>query len=57
MAAPKKIHGVVAYCVPRQDGGFLVVTNNKLSGVSSVEIPVGRSITIIDGRVGARANA
>lgn len=43
--------GIVKACVPRQDGGFLVVCRNKLSGVSPVEIPEGRIVTIRDGLV------
>jgi len=55
VAAPKKSQGVVTRCTARQDGAWLVVTNTKLSGVSPVEIPEGRFVTIRDGLVEAQA--
>lgn len=53
MGKVKASQGVVRACVPRQDGGYLVITRNKLSGVSPVEIPEGRTVSIRDGRVEA----
>jgi hypothetical protein len=43
--------GIVKACVPRHGGGFLIICRNKLSGVSPVEIPEGRIVTIRDGLV------
>lgn len=54
MAAPKNSQGIVSHCVKRQDGSFMVVTRNRLSGSSPVEVPVGQIITIRDGIVEAR---
>lgn len=52
---PKASQGVVAKCVPTHDGAYLVITRNKLSAVSPVEIPEGRLITIRDGLVEIQA--
>jgi hypothetical protein len=39
----------VARCVPRQDGGYLVVTRKGEAGSSPHEIPEGVPIVIRDG--------
>jgi hypothetical protein len=41
----------VTRCVPRQDGGFLIVTRKGASGYSPSEIHEGASITIRNGQV------
>ncbi len=51
----RSTQGVVKACVPQRAGGFLIITRNKLSGVSPVEIPEGRTITIRDGHVEVQA--
>lgn len=40
----------VARCVPRHDGGFLIVTRKGKSAVSLSEIPEGAHIVIRDGQ-------
>jgi hypothetical protein len=39
----------VARCVPRQDGGYLIVTRKGKSAVATSEIPEGAHIVIRDG--------
>lgn len=48
-AAPTQ--GLVVRCTRRADGRYLIITKNKLSGVSPVEVPEGRVVTIRDGIV------
>jgi hypothetical protein len=39
----------VGRCVPRQDGGYLIVTRKGRSGSSPHEIPEGAAVVIRDG--------
>lgn len=41
---------VVARCVPRQDGGYMVVTLKGASGVSREPLPEGAHVVIRDGQ-------
>jgi hypothetical protein len=50
MSAQTKVKSeVVARCVPRQDGGYMIVTRNGSAGSSASEIPAGAWVTIRDG--------
>lgn len=40
----------VVRCVPRQDGGFLIVTRKGNSAVSLSEIPEGAHVILRDGQ-------
>jgi hypothetical protein len=40
----------VARCVPRQDGGYLIVTRKGTSAVSLTEISEGTPVVIRDGK-------
>lgn len=40
----------VSRCVPRQDGGFMVLTRSGKSAVSSEELPEGARVVIREGR-------
>ena len=40
----------VARCVPRQGGGWLVITTKGNSGVSQAEIATGARVVIRDGQ-------
>lgn len=48
-AAPQNDY--VVRCVPRQDGGWLVVTKKGANGVALSEIPEGARVTIQNGKV------
>lgn len=40
----------VARCVPRQDGGFLIVTRKGASGSSASEFHVGAHVVVRNGQ-------
>lgn len=40
---------IVVRCVPREDGGYLVITHKSGSGSSRVELAEGTRIVIRDG--------
>lgn len=50
MGQVKPTPGIVAKCVPRQDGGFMVITRKGLSATSPTEIPEGSHVVISGGR-------
>lgn len=39
----------VARCVPRQDGGFLIVTRKGASGSSPIELHEGANVVVRNG--------
>lgn len=41
----------VARCVPRHDGGYLIVTRKGLSAASPEQIPEGAQVVIRDGQI------
>lgn len=41
---------IVARCIPRQDGGWMVVTRKGNAGSSPTEIPEGTQIILRDGK-------
>lgn len=45
-----EVTDTVARCVPRHDGGWMVVTRKNASGVSLSELPIGSSVIIKDGK-------
>jgi len=51
MKRSKPDAGVVASCVQRQDGKYMIVTKDRKSGVSDEPRPVGQHIKIVEGRV------
>ena len=46
--APKADH--VVRCIPRQDGGYWILTKKSGSAVSVTPIPEGTQVTVQDGR-------
>lgn len=40
----------VGRCIPRQDGGYLIITLKGQSGVSPVELPEGAQVIITEGK-------
>ena len=41
---------IVARCIPRQDGGWMVVTRKGNAGSSPSEIPQGAQVIVRDGK-------
>ncbi len=50
-----EVTDTVARCVPRHDGGWLILTMKGSHGVSPSEIPLGTRVLIKDGKA-ERAN-
>jgi hypothetical protein len=45
-----EVTDTVTRCVPRHDGGWMVVTKKGSSGVAPQEIPTGSRVVIRDGK-------